>query len=215
MPCENDTLVAALKRHSLELPADQVEKIDHYCRLLWDHNSRHNLTRHTDYETFVTRDVIDSIELLGQLQPADWVLDIGSGGGVPGILIAILRPDLGKVVLSEFVGKKTVCLQQMIDELGLTIEVVTERAENILIASQFDVVTARAVGPLRKMLPWFEGCWGQFKRMLLIKGPKWVEEKATAEELGLTDGLSIRCIHSYPMPGRDNQSVILELKHTE
>ena len=212
MPLENDTIAAALKRHSLELPAEQVEKIDRYCQLLWDHNSRHNLTRHTDFETFVTRDVIDSIELSHQLKPEDWVLDIGSGGGVPGLLLAILRPDPGRVVLSEFVGKKADCLQQMIDELGLSIEVVTERAENILIASQFDIVTARAVGPLKKMLPWFEKCWGQYKRMLLIKGPKWVEEKATAEELGLLDGLSIQCIHSYPMPGRDNQSVILELK---
>jgi len=212
MASENDSLAAALERHSIELPSDQIEKINRYCQLLWDHNSRHNLTRHTDFETFVTRDVIDSIELAAQLNTGDWLLDIGSGGGVPGLLLAIIRPDLGRVVLSEFVGKKADCLQQMIDELGLSIEVVTERAENILIASQFDVVTARAVGPLRKMLPWFEECWGQYKRMLLIKGPKWVEEKAAAEELGLVNGLSIECVHSYPMPGRDNKSVILELK---
>lgn len=215
----NDTLTSALDRHSVQLSAKVIKKVDQYCQLLWDHNSRHNLTRHTDYETFVTRDVIDSIELSNQLNPEDWVLDIGSGGGVPGILLAILREDLiaenpnaGKIVLSEFVAKKSACLQQMIEALKLDVEVVVERAENILISSQFDVVTARAVGPLKKMLPWFEDCWGQFQRMLLIKGPKWVEEKAAAEEAGLVDGLTIEHIHSYAMPGRDNQSVILELK---
>ncbi|MCL4115205.1 UNVERIFIED_CONTAM: hypothetical protein GTU68_041578 [Idotea baltica] len=211
----NDTLISALERHSIQLPDEQIKKIDQYTQLLWDHNSRHNLTRHTDYETFVARDVIDSIELSKQLNSEDWLLDIGSGGGVPGILLAILRsgdPEPGKVVLSEFVTKKSACLQAMVDELEVNVEVVVERAENILISSQFDVVTARAVGPLKKMLPWFEDCWGQFKRMLLIKGPKWTEEKAVAEELGLIEGLSVECIHSYPMPGRDNESVILELK---
>lgn len=207
-----NSLTAALSQYSIDLPSDQVDVIGRYCEQLWDHNSRHNLTRHTDFDTFVARDVADSIELSSLLKAGEWILDIGSGGGVPGILLAILKPDLGRVVLSEFVTKKADCLQQMVDALDLKIEVVTERAENILIASQFDVVTARAVGPLRKMLPWFEACWGQYQRMLLIKGPRWVEEKEAADELGLTEGLSIEKVHEYLMPGRDSQSVVLELK---
>ncbi|HEY2252078.1 MAG TPA: hypothetical protein VGH74_13490, partial [Planctomycetaceae bacterium] len=52
---QNDTLAAALARHSIELAAEQVEQLDHYCRVLWDFNTRLNLTRHTTYEKFVGR----------------------------------------------------------------------------------------------------------------------------------------------------------------
>ena len=108
--------------------------------------------------------------------------------------------------LCEFVTKKAQCLQAMVDDLGLPVEVVVERAENIMITSQFDVITARAIGPLRKILPWFEDCWGQFKTHAVNQSPQsGLMKKAAAEELGLVDGLSIECVHSYPMPGRDNK----------
>src|SRR6187401_3195731 len=93
-----ETLSAALARHGLTLPAEQVAQLDRYCRLLWEWNDKLNLTRHTDYEKFVSRDLIDSLELAKLLRPGEEVLDVGTGGGVPGIVLAILRPDL-KVTL--------------------------------------------------------------------------------------------------------------------
>ena len=63
---------------------DQVAQIDRYCALLWDWNSKLNLTRHTDFDTFVSRDVVDSLELAKLLSANEEVLDVGSGGGVPG-----------------------------------------------------------------------------------------------------------------------------------
>ncbi len=54
---------AALRKYAIELPDDQVSLIDRYRVLLWDWNDKINLTRHTDYDAFVSRDVIDSLEL--------------------------------------------------------------------------------------------------------------------------------------------------------
>ena len=59
-----DSLPAALARHGISLPSEQMELLDKYCRLLWDWNAKLNLTRHTDYEKFVTRDVVDCLKLV-------------------------------------------------------------------------------------------------------------------------------------------------------
>ena len=113
-----DSLEAALARHQIELPPDRVALLDRYARLLWDWNEKLNLTRHTDYEKFVSRDVVDTRHLAQLLHHAESVLDVGSGGGVPGLLLAILRPDF-QVHLTEATGKKARVLENMIQELGL------------------------------------------------------------------------------------------------
>src|SRR3954471_17837462 len=109
----HDTLAAALARHGFELPAEQIERLDKYCRMLWDWNSKINLTRHTDYEKFVGRDVLDSMRLAEHLREAEEILDVGTGGGVPGVVLAIVRPDL-KVTLCDSVGKKARAVENMV-----------------------------------------------------------------------------------------------------
>src|SRR4051812_37081742 len=101
----DDSLPAALLRHGLDLPPHQVEQLDKYCRLLWDWNTKLNLTRHTDYEKFVGRDVVDTLQLAVHVRPGEEVLDVGTGGGVPGVVLALVRPDL-KVSLCDSVSKK-------------------------------------------------------------------------------------------------------------
>lgn len=204
-------LTTELARLELQLPDEQVEKLSVYCRELWDHNSRLNLTRHTDYRTFVERDVLDSVQLASVIEQDEKILDFGSGGGVPGIVLGILRPDLD-ITLAECVGKKAHVLDLMTRELELPIDVIDDRAENVVAGEGFSSLTARAVGPLPKMLPWFNDCWGDFGRMLLIKGPRWTEERAAAEEGGQLKSTQIACVLSYPMPGRDSESVVLELR---
>src|SRR5690242_15245126 len=87
-----DTLAAALERHSVEVSADRRPLLDSYCKLMWDWNEKINLTRHTDYEKFVTRDVVDTLQLATLIHQGEEVIEIGSGGGVPGLVLAILRP---------------------------------------------------------------------------------------------------------------------------
>ena len=100
-----DTLTTALARHEIVLPEPQIARLEQYCCVLWEWNEKLNLTRHTDYEKFVARDLVDSLAFSQFLEAGEKVIDVGSGGGVPGVVLAILRDDLD-VTLSESVGKK-------------------------------------------------------------------------------------------------------------
>jgi 16S rRNA (guanine527-N7)-methyltransferase len=205
-----DTLAAALARHGLAALQPQIELLDQYARLLWEWNEKLNLTRHTDYEKFAGRDVNDSLQLAAHLRPGEEVLDVGTGGGVPGIPLAILRPDL-KVTLCDSVGKKIKVAQQIIEQLGMPIEAFPFRAEELLEDTRYDALVIRAVGPLDKLLAGFKPHWNSFRRMLVIKGPKWPEELAEAKRRGLMNALQIKTAAEYPLPGADGKSVILKI----
>ncbi|HUY36887.1 MAG TPA: 16S rRNA (guanine(527)-N(7))-methyltransferase RsmG [Pirellulales bacterium] len=206
-----DSLPRALARHAIELPPPRTETLDAYRKLLWDWNSKLNLTRHTDYEKFVARDVVDSLVVERRLAPDERVLDVGTGGGVPGIVLAIVRPDL-TVTLSESVAKKARVVQQIVQELGLPIAAHHCRAEDLLGHQPFDTLVARAVAPLAKLLTWFQPHWGAFERLLVIKGPGWVEERHEARQRNLFKGLRLRKLDTWPLPGTKSESVLLEIR---
>lgn len=205
-----DSLVAALARHQIDLPADRLALLDRYVRLLWDWNEKLNLTRHTDYEKFVSRDVADTLQLSRLLHAGEAVIDVGSGGGVPGLVLAILRPDLN-VHLTEATGKKARVLESMVQELELPVKVFATRVERQIAERKYDAVTVRAVGPLAELLTWFKPHWESIGRLLVIKGPKWVQERGEARHKGLLHGLELRKVAEYPLPGTESQSVILKI----
>ena len=186
----DDTLAAALGRHAIELPEPKIAKLEQYCTLLWDWNSKLNLTRHTDYEKFVARDVVDTLAFSKFLEPGETVLDVGTGGGVPGLLLAMLREDLD-VSLCESVGKKARAVADIAQQLGLATLVYNVRAETLLADHQFTTLLVRAVAPLRKLLEWFKPHWLAFDRLLVLKGPAWVAERAEARHLGLMRNLAL------------------------
>lgn len=203
-------MAAALARHGVELPADQVAQLEAYCRELWQWNERMNLTRHDDYEKFVARDLIDTLQLAEQIKPDARVLDLGTGGGVPGVPLAIVRPDL-QVSLSDSVAKKARAVEEIVGELGLQTPVYAQRAEQVLEQHKFDYVVARAVGSLVKILRWLAPYWEQVGELLIIKGPSWPEERGEARHLGLLANIEIRKAAEYATPGHDGASVILRL----
>src|SRR5262245_16271430 len=184
-----DTLPAALARHSIELPADHAETLDRYCRVLWDWNEKLNLTRHTDYEKFVTRDVVDSLALSRHLENGEDVLDVGTGGGVPGIILAITRPEI-TVSLCESIAKKAKVVEEIVRQVGLKCRVFHARAEELLEQGEtFDTLVLRGVARMDKLLRWFNPHWGSMRRMLLIKGPAWTEERQACRERQLIQHL--------------------------
>jgi 16S rRNA (guanine527-N7)-methyltransferase len=207
----NDSLSAALERHGIELDEDQIEQLDRYAQALWDWNEKFNLTRHTDYERFVSRDVVDSQWLERFLDSAERILDVGTGGGVPGIILAILRPDLD-VSLCESVAKKARAVEDIVKQLGLPVRVYHARAEDLLGEHEYDTLVVRAVAPLDKLLTWFKPHWGAFQRLLVLKGPAWIAERAAAEERKLLRGLRINTLATYPLPGTESESVVLEIR---
>jgi 16S rRNA (guanine527-N7)-methyltransferase len=205
-----DSLAAALARHQLDLPNGQIELLDKYCRLLWEWNTKLNLTRHTDFEKFVGRDLVDSLELAKHLRQGEEVLDVGTGGGVPGLVIAIVRPDL-KVTLCDSIGKKARAVEDIVQQLGVEVPVFPFRAEELLKDARYDALVIRAVGPLWKLLVAFKPHWRSFRRMLVIKGPKWPEELIEARRRGQMHSLQLKSAAEYPLAGADGKSVILKI----
>jgi len=216
------TLEEALGRYGITLPADQVAKLDEYCRVLWDWNTRMNLTRHTDYDRFVARDVVDSLTVAELLEQGEHVLDLGTGGGVPGIILAIVRPDL-HVTLSDSVAKKAAAVQDIVASLGLPIRVEHARGEALLAPEarggrrkgpadkRFDTIVVRAVARLEKLLTWLAPHWDQFGRLLAIKGPAWVEERYVARQRRLLTDLNLRRAAVYHTPGSKAENVVLQI----
>lgn len=214
----NDTLEAALARHGIEMDPQLVESLRGYAEAMWRYNEQLNLTRHTTWELFVSRDLRDCLQLAHLIQPDEEVLDLGSGNGVPGIPLAILRPDI-EVSLAESVGKRAKVLDELVTELDLNVAVYAARGEDLLEDFRFTTIVSRAVGSLLKFCRWVEPHWSGFDRLLLVKGPRWIDERGEARHHGALKGLDLRVAASYPLgdtpqsEGEDaiSEGVILQL----
>ncbi|GAA4452290.1 16S rRNA (guanine(527)-N(7))-methyltransferase RsmG [Novipirellula rosea] len=202
---------AALDAHSMEIDEVIALKLQAYAEAMWRWNEQLNLTRHTTWDLFVSRDLRDCLQLAPLLEAGEEVLDLGSGNGVPGIPLAILRPDI-EVSLAESVAKRANALGEIIEELGLPVPVYAARGEDLLEDFRFSSVVSRAVGSIAKFCRWIEPHWASVDRLLLIKGPKWVEERGEARHLGSLANLQLRRVATYPL-GDDEASegVILQI----
>jgi 16S rRNA (guanine527-N7)-methyltransferase len=208
-------LGAALVARGVECAPERLELLDRYREALWRWNEQLNLTRHTTLAKFVDRDVVDSWELAKLLPNGRRVLDIGAGGGVPGLIMAILRPDL-RVTVCDSTQKKARVLESIVQELGLKVDVFGCRAEEVLAVRTFDAIVARAVAPLAKMLFWLTPHWKAFDELLMVKGRSWVDERAEARHRGLLKGKELRRAAVYEMAGvgddgAPGESVILRV----
>ena len=203
--------VTALQTHSMEIEESIALKLQAYARTVWRLNEEINLTRHTTWDLFVGRDLRDCLQLAALIEPGEEVLDLGSGNGVPGICLAILRTDID-VSLAESVAKRAKILSEIVEELDLPVPVYAARGEDLLEDFRFSSIVCRAVGSITKLCRWIEPHWTNVDRMLLIKGPKWIDERGEARHYGLLEKLNLRRVASYPL-GDDEQSegVILQI----
>lgn len=205
------SLSEAVERMKLVVDPAMMEPLDRYCQLLWDWNTKINLTRHTDYDKFVRRDLLDTLKLAEQLAEGEDILDIGSGGGVPGIPLAIVRPDLN-VSVCDSVAKKSRALDDMVRKLQLHVPVHAARAQDVLEDLRFHSLVTRAAGNIRQLMNWLSSFWMSFDRLLAIKGPRWVTERGDARHRGLLNEIDLRKLTDYEMPGTESRSVILQFK---
>lgn len=130
-----------------------LEPLFEYLMLLDKWNKAYNLTAVRHPEAMIPRHLIDSLAIMPWLQGAQ-VIDVGTGPGLPGIPLAIARPDV-QFVLLDSNGKKTRFLQQVKRQLDLkNIEIVQSRVENYRPSSGFDTIVSRAFSSLEQMLFW-------------------------------------------------------------
>lgn len=207
---ESLTLRDAALRVGIDLEPAVLEGVEAYCQTLWSWNTRLNLTKHTNYDLFARRDLLDTYKLSLYLKPDTDILDIGTGGGVPGVLLAILRPDL-TLSVCDSVTKKAKAVAGIVKELSLPVGVYPTRAEEILEDMRFHTLVTRAAGSISQLLTWLRDHWLSFDTLLAIKGPRWVDERKEARHRGLLNGIELRRLEAYHMPGTKNESVILSL----
>ena len=211
MPIDPE-FAAALQSHSMEIDEPIAEQLEKYARVLWKWNEQLNLTRHTHWDLFVGRDLRDCLQLAPLLESGEEVLDLGSGNGIPGIPLAILRPDI-EISLAESVAKRANVLGEIIEELQLPVPVYGARGEDLLDDFRFSSIVSRAVGSISKFCRWVEPHWASVDRLLLVKGPKWVDERSEARHLGVMANLELRKVASYPLgDDADSEGVILQIQ---
>jgi 16S rRNA (guanine527-N7)-methyltransferase len=163
-------------------PAQQDQLMD-YLALMFKWNSVYNLTSLRDPLQMVTHHLLDSLAAVPAFKDAANVLDVGSGGGLPGIVLAIVRPDM-KVSMIDTVHKKTAFLTQVKAELGLgNVTVHTMRVEQLQVSDKFDVITSRAFADLSDFVSWSSHLLAAGGRYIALKGvaPKDEQERLPAE----------------------------------
>ena len=152
---------------------EQFERLDTLVRL-W--NSKINLVSKVTIEELQTRHIADSVQVSEAVEQSKNWADLGSGGGFPGLVVAICKPKTS-VTLVEADQRKAVFLRRAVSELGLNARVLSSRIEDIEPLSA-DVISARALAPLDKLIPLAVRHGRPETRYVFPKGARFREEIA-------------------------------------
>jgi 16S rRNA (guanine527-N7)-methyltransferase len=175
------SLQSLLHDAGIAITPEQVNQLTHYRTLVEKWNPKQNMVAPSTLPDFDRRHILDSAQLAlymdtsaqPGINPASTspfaVLDIGSGAGLPGLVLAILRPDL-KIILAEIIQKKASFLTTATYELGLKNVRVHPADVRALAPETFNVVTARAVTELADLLDLSNNLLAPGGRWLLLKG---------------------------------------------
>ncbi len=171
-------IAEGLAAMGLELPGGAAKRQAEYLALLAKWNKVHNLTAVREPGQMVVLHVLDSLSVLPHIASAKTLLDVGSGGGLPGIPLAIARPDLA-VTLLDASHKKAAFLTQAKAELGLAnVRVECARVEHWQPGRTFDVVVSRAFADLAEFVEQARHLVAPGGRLLAMKGVHPFEEIA-------------------------------------
>jgi len=166
-------LPETLRPTAERLFGERLELAERFVALLTEQGPERGLIGPREVERLWERHLlncalmVDGIDALDH--PATTLADVGSGAGLPGVVIAIARPEL-QVTLIETMQRRTTWLQEVDAELGLGIEVVRARAEELHGQRSFEVVTARAVAALDKLARWTLPLVADGGSLLAMKG---------------------------------------------
>ena len=210
-----------LERNGIPAAPGLAEKLHIYLELLREWNSRMDLTAVLEDEETVDRHFIDSLTVLktGLVTEASSLIDVGSGAGFPGLVLAMAKPGL-RVTLLDAQQKRLGFLQAVCEATGTTnAETVHARAEDGArrkeLREQFDLAAARAVAPVdvlsEYLLPYVRigGC------ALCWKGPALKEELASGRRAAHLLGGSLEMPVSCPVEGREWEHLILPIRKVQ
>lgn len=199
------TLARGLEQMALPLSATVQEKLLAYVGLLAKWNRVYNLTAVRDPSEMVTRHLLDSLSVAPHLRGLR-VLDVGSGAGLPGIPLALAKPEW-QFVLLDSNGKKTRFITQSCIELGLAnVSVASCRIEDYHPKIQFDSIISRAFSELSTMLAATGRLCKPDGVMLAMKG-----EYPVAELAGVPLGFVVQGVEVLQVPGLDAQRHVVRV----
>lgn len=213
-----DFMVGDLAKLGLQLDPQTLDCLARYLGQLLDANHRVNLTAIKEPDVAWRRLITDSLTLLPGLEdlPAGArVIDIGTGGGLPGMPLAIARPDLAFTLL-DATGKKTAFLTDCVASLGLkNVSVIQDRAEKLGHdpghRQQYDLATIRAVGKVAEIAEYAMPLVKVGGRMLAMKGTQAERELAEAgDALSILGAGDLALIDGYP-EGFESELVIISV----
>jgi 16S rRNA (guanine527-N7)-methyltransferase len=204
-----DTLASAARELGLDLSDAQLDQLMAYLALLQKWNKVYNLTAVRDPAQMLSHHLVDSLSVIAPLQrhgaPAR-LMDVGAGGGLPGVVIAICFPDTD-VSCVDAVAKKATFIQQVAAELKLpNLHGVHSRVEQLK-AESFGVITSRAFASLVDFT--------SLTRQLLAEGAVWMAMKGQhpADEIAaLPADVDVFHVEQLAVPGLDAQRCIIWMR---
>lgn len=207
------TLEEGAKSMGLALSAAQIDKLMAYQALLAKWNKVYNLTALRDPAQMVTHHLLDSLSAVSAFAGAQRVLDVGAGGGLPGIVLAIwaaeAQPQM-QITLVDTVSKKTAFLNQVKAQLHLgNVSVLHARVEQLPVEQQYDVITSRAFAELKDFVRW--------SNHLLQQGGKYIALKGVLpqEEIDrLPAGWTVQQVQPLQVPGLDAERHLIFMERT-
>lgn len=162
-------MITQARQLGVTLGEQELDLLEQFLQLLGKWNKAFNLTAITAHQDMFITHVLDSLSVLPHLS-ANTILDVGSGGGLPGIPLACLSPDKHFTLLDAN-SKKTRFLQQCIIELGLSnVEVVHHRIESFQPANKFGIIVSRAFATIEAMVLGSQHCLSDNGCFLAMKG---------------------------------------------
>jgi 16S rRNA (guanine527-N7)-methyltransferase len=148
---DRDLLIEGLQRMDLKLSDQVIDQLMTYLNLVEKWNRVYNLTAIRERDEMIKLHFLDSLSIFNHVHVKN-ILDVGSGAGFPGIVLAITKPEL-KATVMDSVNKKTTFMQQVKSELALTnLDVVNSRVEDYQPITLFEAVTSRAFSNLKNMM---------------------------------------------------------------
>lgn len=197
-------LAAGLAELGIELSAGQQDKLLAFRDLLLKWNKTYNLTALRDPEQAISHHLLDSLAILPHVGSGP-LLDVGSGGGLPGIPLAIARPELS-VSMVDTVQKKATFLQQAAIQLGLR-NVAAHHARVEQLPGHYEQISSRAFAELK--------LFTDLTRHLLAPGGRWLAMKGVRpddEIAALASDIVVEHIIPLHVPGLDAERHLIILK---
>ena len=204
------SLSAGVQEMGLALNEAQIDQMLAYLALLSKWNAVYNLTAIRDPQEMVKRHLLDSLSAAPAFVDARNVLDVGAGGGLPGMMLAIAYPQT-RISMIDTVSKKTAFLSQAKAELGLSnVTVFTGRVEQLEVTEKFDVITSRAFSELCNFINWSGHLLAEGGQFIAMKGV------APAQEIErLPAGWAVTGVQPLQVPGLNAERHLVFVRRAE